>query len=159
MNEKFKLFQYFGISRMVNRTLDNEVGVLSQLLSILAFYSYHSGIFITIFNLKSDGVYFTNFAHADIIFFFIGVITIFFFSRLRGIKNLVGLLINSFIPCYIWSWIVFAVYTLITVPISFYCEQNLYGNPSPYFKGVGFVIVQLLPFALLLHSVNKLAKK
>lgn len=154
-----KLLQYFSIPSMVNRTLVGEVGTLSQLFSVLMFYVYHSGVFITFLNLESDRVYFTRFEYADVICFFIGVMSFFFLSNKRGVKNLVGLIVNSFIPCYFWSWIIFAVYTLITVPISIYFEQNLYGDPSPYLKGIGFLIIQLLPFGFLLYYTNRSTKK
>jgi hypothetical protein len=124
----------FNIKLMVAKTVKRDVGLIHQFIILVFFYAYENAFFIEWW-LESGKreVYFSDSLYLEFFLHFIGLLAVFFFLKQNNIKDMVGIFLNTFIPCHVWTLIIFFIYTFVTIPIAFYCDQNLIGDPTAYF--------------------------
>ena len=155
MNKEF-FSNVFSVNSVVSKAMSDKISVTHQFFSLIIFYVYQRGLIFDLFDKKETSERYFNHPQyiGDIIFFF-GVVFLVLILRKRNISSLLNIYFSSFLPCQIWTWIVFSIYLAITIPINFFAVQNLYGEPWPFLSGVGYLIYNTLPFILLFLAIKR----
>lgn len=150
MEIKKILNSLLNLKFIIGETLANRVSPIYQLLSIIFFLFYEKSIWAALLKSKTNGVYFSQSAILEFSLLLVGLLCLFLYFRKYRIYQIGPIYLNTYFASKVWTLFFFFLYTLITIPISFYMEQNLLGNPSDIFKGGGYFILTLFPTVIVI---------
>jgi hypothetical protein len=152
---KVSLSYIYNVRFVVSRSLNNEVSLFFQIISLILFYMYERQLLFEIFGVETNGTYFIHSSLMSNVFIFFGLICLSFYLRMNKVKPLLSLYFSTFIPCQLWTWIIFSIYLIITIPVNFLLVENNFVDLGEYFSGFGYFLFNSLPFLLLIFFLKK----
>lgn len=148
-----------NIKFLILKTFSGQVNVIFQAISLVVLFAYEKGLDLSLLNIEKEKIYFNDSILLAFGFFVLGIIPLSVLLYSKKITCMASLFINTYIPCKLWTIVVFFVYTLITIPLNFYLVQNLYGDFEYFFKAGGYIITHLLPIILLIFFTIKVLRE
>lgn len=152
-------FHLLNIRFLVTKTLSSQVSVFFQLISIISLYFFEKGLDLRLFHIEKSEVYFNDSLTLAFGLFAFNMIIYAAYLHSKKVTRLIELFVYTYIPCKLWTWFVFFIYSLITIPLNFYLNQHLVGDFEFYFKAGGFLITIFFPFILLIYYTDRVLKQ
>ncbi len=146
----------------IKNTLEYKVPPIIQLCNICAFFIFETSLIHKILEtseIDTSKIYFSKDLVLSLSLILSGLVALFVFCKFKRIQNFESLFINTYLSSRLWTYIIFFGYTVITVPTMFYLKQNMFMDIEYIIKLIGFTMLHLLPFLLIIYLSNKYLKE
>ena len=100
----------FNVNFVVVKAMSDKISVTHQFISLMFFYVYQRGLILDPFDYKETSErYFNHPPYTGEIIYSFGLMFLVLILRKRNISSLLNIYFSSFLPCQIWTWIVFSI--------------------------------------------------